>query len=155
MGLLDEIDQIGIMDKLKKIFLIDNDNKKIDGIRNPKKRLTEYLKNIFINPKGYSTFSGFLSIILSLAFIHSIKSMDSEIDKNGNIVNSDKFLAQSNINIMSFASKFMKDDKIIINEDDKIKFMEFTPVNVLLSFGLTVFHLVLKTNKVKTNKVVI
>ena len=46
MGLLDEIDQIGIMDKLKKIFLIDNDNKKIDGIRNPKKRLTEYLKNI-------------------------------------------------------------------------------------------------------------
>ena len=58
---------------------------------------------------------------------------------------------------MSFASKFMKDDKIIINEDDKIKFMEFTPVNVLLSFGLTtVFQvLVLKTNKVKTNKVVI
>tara|TARA_Y100000389_G_scaffold45363_1_gene40167 strand:- start:715 stop:2010 length:1296 start_codon:yes stop_codon:yes gene_type:complete len=137
MGLLDEIDQIGIMDKIKKIFLIDNDKKKIDGIRDPKKRLTEYLKNIFINPKGYSTFSGFLSIILSLAFIHSIKSMDSEIDKNGNIINSDKFLAQSNINIMSFASKFMKDDKIIINEDDKIKFMDFTPVNVLLSFGLT------------------
>lgn len=123
------MEEYGITKMLNKIFSMEKDKKKIEGIRRSDERMKEYLKNIFINPKGFSVFGGFISILLSLALIHSIKSMDARINENGVIEDSDKFLAQSKFNFINLISGGGVDI-----EDGEIKFKEFTPINGPLAF---------------------
>lgn len=123
------MDDYGITKMLNKIFSREDITKKIDGIRRSDERMKEYLKSIFINPKGMSVLGGFITILLSLALIHSIKSMDAVINDNGVVQDSDKFLSQSKFNFINLTSGGGVDI-----EDGEIKFKEFTPINFWVAF---------------------